>query len=48
MFGIFAENYRIWKARSIEADFTQFFTDSDILSRSDMVIYRALLYFNLP
>lgn len=48
MFGIFAENYRKWQERQIQADFTKFFSESDILKGKDMAVYRALLYFNLP
>lgn len=48
MFGVFAENYKKWLDRSIQADFTTFFTNSEILSGREMAVYRALLYFNLP
>ena len=54
MFGVFAENYRTWQERfmnadgSMQVDFTKFFIESEILAGRDMSVYRALLYFNLP
>ena len=54
MFGVFAENYRTWQERFMKADgtmqvdFTKFFAESEILQGSNMSVFRALLYFNLP
>jgi len=48
IFGVFAENYKKWQESNKSADFTQYFAESDILVGRDMVVYRALLYFNLP
>lgn len=54
MFGVFAENYRMWQERymnpdgSMQVDFTKFFGESEILSGREMSVYRALLFFNLP
>lgn len=53
VFGVFAVQYKRWQQLYMHSptqptDFTKCFADSEILQGKNMIVFRALLFFNLP